>query len=242
MNRKVFIITGYANEENEEENIKTIACNYAIFFQTNAGGAYESNEVVVINEPIVNDLERLYGELILDFCICVYIGHGATLDDNQLIQLNRDEIIRVGQLALVSKKQLIILESCRSLIDRVSIMDFTERLPKFRLGGTFKLPIKRSEARIIYDFAITKSHEGLSICYACSKGQYAIDFIFSTKFLEFSFNWHSNRENTGEILLVKELMSFISDPVFQVVNKSTEYEQDVDFEGDANFPIAVNKY
>lgn len=43
-------------------------------------------------------------EIRVDFAVIVYIGHGATQDNNQLFQLSENEIIKPGQLFLFQKR------------------------------------------------------------------------------------------------------------------------------------------
>ncbi|MCF8321710.1 MAG: hypothetical protein K9I26_01025 [Flavobacterium sp.] len=212
------------------------------FFTSCAGGAYSFEELVYLTEPNHQTLANKLQEQKLDYGILVYIGHGANLDDNHIFQLNASEIIKAGQFVINSNKQIVIVESCRVLIKNIPTVDLADKIPAFAEGGIFRDRLNKEQSREIYESHIKRCEPGLMICYACSLGEEAYNFVFSAIFLQHAMDWHIDSSRHCAILPVDELMrlSFV-DVHVTVAKKFTEY-QNIYTEGSTNFPIAVSKY
>lgn len=151
---------------------------YANFFSSTAGGAYESSEINYYEDVSVGNLIAIYKALYFDYAILVLIGHGATQGNSQLFKLNEDEIIKPGQIELNTRKQLTIIESCRTEIDGIFTVDLNDKIPKFAKGGIVRAQLTRQKVRALYDKMIDVAADGIQVCFACSNGQEAKTTIF----------------------------------------------------------------
>lgn len=240
MKRKAFIILGYC----EELSAKIAKCSstYQTFLSLNMGGAWESDEIHVLKEPTISELEKIVSEYEPDYALIILIGHGANQDDRQLFHLNKDTIIQAGQFTLDIPKQLIILESCRNIQEKIKFTIIKDRKPKFKKGGSFPpMAIYREEARQRFDIELSKSTDGISICFACSKDESAYFFCFSNVLLYFSMQWHEST-NQKPTLSVSEIMKPIISEVSRTIKLTCNKQQVPELIGKGDFPFVVNKY
>lgn len=240
--RKVFIIKGFSKTEREEVIDKQFCEWYHQFFSSNAGGAYNQNEIEFLNQPEYKQLNKKILRERLDFGIIVYIGHGANQNDNQLFQLSKDEIIKAGQFLFESKKQIIILESCRVLVSSVPTVDLEDKIPAFEKGGIFRDRLNREQSREIYDSHIKRCENGIIICYACKLGTSAFNYFFSKAFLQNAMDWHLDSSRHCAILPIDELMRLTCPDTIMMAKEQIDEIQVPHDENPMNFPIAISKY
>lgn len=239
--RKIFIIKGHSKSTEEAEMDYYYADLYSWFFRSAAGGAYDNNEIVFLDEPKVTYLESLIDNEPLDFGIIVYIGHGANQDNQQIFQLNDVEIFKPGQFTLNSNKQIIILESCRTKTIDLPIVDLSDKIPKFANGGIVRVPLTTDQSREIYDSHIRRCESGIMICYACKIGGKAYNYLFSNIFLQSAMDWHLDPSRHCAILPIDELMRITWIETY-INSKKVGQEQLIHSDGRINFPIAVSKF
>jgi len=240
MERRVFIIQGaFTNDELVSAN--TYGGYYYEFFKGIAGGAYESDEIHYLKQPTEEVLKLKLTEASLDYAIIVFIGHGAD-DGSQLLKLNEKEIIRPGQYSSGAKKELYVLESCRSKLDETMKVDFTEKIPLFERGGVIREPLTRELARDIYNEHLLNCRDGKVVCFACEDGKEAWNYFFSQKFLEIPFSWHQDSQTHQKVLGIIDLMGVVKSKVPILSNLRSRITQNPQFSGCENFPIAVSKY
>jgi hypothetical protein len=240
MKRKAFIILGYC----EELSLKISKCGdmYQRYFSFNMGGAWENNEIHILKEPNISDLKQIVNEEKPDYAVIVFIGHGANQDDRQLFQLNKDTIIQAGQFTLDVPKQLIIVESCRDIQENITFTRIKDSKPKFKQGGSLPpMPIGREHARKRFDTALSKTENGTSICFACSKDESAIDFCFSNALLYNSMQWHEST-SPKVTLSISEIMQPTITEVNRLIKVNHNEEQLPELIGKGNFPFVVNKF
>ena len=241
INRKVFIIKGYSENNDELIADEYYATTYSNFFQLPVGGAYYPSEIIYLKEPSYKYLENLLDNEVLDFGILVFIGHGAYQNNNQIFQLNSTEIIKAGQFTLRSNKQIIILESCRVFIENVMTVDLSDKIPAFENGGIFRLALTEEQSREIYDSHIKRCEPEIMICYACNIGEEAYNYIFSTHLLQHAMNWHLDSSRHCAILPADELTRLLWTDVISTAAKLGVSQYPVT-DGCTNFPIAVSKF
>jgi hypothetical protein len=205
------------------------------------GGAWESDEIHILKEPTISELEKIVNEQKPDYALIILIGHGANQDDRQLFHLNKDTIIQAGQFTLDIPKQLIIVESCRDIQENIEFASIKDRIPTFKNGGIIRFPIGREEARQRFDSELSKSADGISICFACSKDESAIDFCFSNILLKTSMEWHE-RTNQKPTLSISEIMKPIISEVSRTIKLTCNKQQVPELIGKGDFPFVVNKY
>jgi len=242
MSRKVFIIRGFSKTETELELDNYFVSLYADYFLSNAGGAYNINEIIILNEPKSNFLLDLFSKQNLDFSIIVYIGHGGAKDDNQVFRLNEEEIIYPGQFMLNCKKQIIILESCRVIADEILTVDLKDKIPRFAEGGIVRYRLTKQQSREIYDSHIKRCDEGVMICFACRKGESAYNYIFSSVLLQCAFNWHLDATRHCAILPMDELMRLLFVDTINTAQQEFNVVQVPETKDSMNFPFGVSKY
>ncbi len=215
---------------------------YSTFFKSTAGGSYYQEEVEFLCEPTHIQLDLKISKKKLDYGIIVYVGHGANQNDNQLFHLNKDEIIRPGQYLCNSNKQIIILESCRVLLDSIPTVDLEDKIPAFKNGGIVRHPLSVEQSREIYNSHIKRCENGVTICYACQLGTSAYNYIFSKSFLEQAMEWHLDSSRHCAILPLDELMRLSWLETFlQAIEQCNEKQIPHD-DNPMNFPIAVSKF
>lgn len=239
MKRKAVIITGYPNNIYESKHMELFANYYKDFFHSNSGGAFELHEIIQLAQPDSEELKELISEARVEFGIIVLIGHGATKKNNQLFQINESEIIKAGHLNLEFDKKIVILESCRNIVeDDIPTIDLSDQIPSFRDGGTYRKTNDRKRIKNIYVEQIKKCDNGEVICLACNIGEKATNFYFSSSFLQIGHSWSLDYQNHEETLCLNELMFLTQLEVTRLTNRS----QNPEMIGDIKFPIVISKY
>lgn len=212
--RKVLIILGATQTEDDEKYDSLYADYYKKFFTSLAGGAYCDEDIEIFCSPTLEELNIYISSLSVDFAIIVYIGHGATMDDYQLFKLNNNEIIRPGELMPPVQQGIILLESCRSTIDNIPIIK-TGILPSFKKGGKLRFPISRDMAKKRYEELLKEADLGIAVLFSCSKGEVAVNYYFSYYLLGIS-DCMSKEQNVSLANITNELKStFIKKGIIQ---------------------------
>jgi len=242
MKRSVYIIKGFSKSPEEQKTDEYYVNAYRVFFNRNAGGAYEEDEIFIFDQPTSENLNEQIRKEKLDYGIVVFIGHGANQDDNQIFQLNKDEIIKAGQYTLNSTKQVIILESCRVYSKDIFTVDLEDHVPKFKYGGVVRHPLKREIARHVYDSHIARCNDGLMVCYACAKGKEAYNYFFSMILLQLAMDWYLETHRHCGILPIDDLFGRTLFNTMYFSKEKIGIEQKPWRDGSFNFPFAVSRY
>lgn len=240
MRRKALIIKGKPYNDHQKQSFEDFANTYASYFGSISGGAFEAQEIEVLDQPSVTDIRELLKEQQLDYSILVLIGHGATQDSKQLFHLKDKEVINPGQIEL-SKKQLVIVESCRSSQSDAPIVDITDKVPRYRLGGVLRFLISREKAKEQFIAKVNSCSEGLVVCFACDEDESASKFHFSKTLLEKAKAWSNSSQNTNTTLPVTTLMPVVAREVTSL-SQASQKNQTPQIQGDIDFPFAVSKY
>lgn len=238
MDRLAIIIKGFSKNDTELQTDRKYVNLYLNFIQSTAGGAWNiKNEILVLEDPDISDLEGIIDKFFPEFILLIMIGHGATQKSKQLFQINETTVIRAGQLALDVKKQLVILESCRTRINsKIATVDLKDRIPKFKYGGVIRSPITREESRKIYLSQLQNCPDGLVVCYPCDVNEVASNYHFSFALLRRAFEWHLL--NYNKYFPINELMGYVTIDV----EKITKKKQRPTINGNIKFPFAISKF
>ena len=242
MKRRILLIKGHSNSNHEEYIMNEYLNYYKIFFESNSGGAFEPDEIKQFKTPTVPELKDSISIEKSDFVIIVLIGHGATKEDYQLFKISENTVIKAGQLKISAPKQIIIVESCRSLISKVEPIDLSDKIPLFKDGGIIRMPIDRKKAKELYNKQIEESNHGIAICFACSKGEEAQDFNFSKSLLQSAFDWHLNIGNNLKVLKINELMFIVNTKFLELAKKEKALNQNPELIGITDLPFVVSKF
>lgn len=242
MTRQIFIIKGYSKTEQELEIDRYYAEQYFAFFTSNSGGAYEKEEISCFEDITTTEFNKTTENLHLNFSIVVLLGHGATQNDNQLFQLNKDEIIKAGQLEINADKQLFLVESCRIQIENIYTVDLNDKISKFKYGGLVRSRIDRNKARQLYNEQLERCENGLVLCFACANNESAKNYYFSQVLIQTAFNWHLEHWHHFETLNILNLMNFVTKEVQEIATKETGESQSPQIIGNIFLPFSVSKF
>ncbi len=147
--------------------------NYCNFLQNNLGGKWDSNEILPLPNP--TSVEVLKEKNIFfkgaDYSFIIFTGHGfLNIDDRnrQYVELLNDNI-PITNLITTAKRQTMIIDACRGYYSPTKEMlkGLTESFEYFS-GDPFS-------TREIFDRAVLRAEEGLTVLYAASKNQTALD-------------------------------------------------------------------
>lgn len=235
MEKTVLIIKGYSKTEVELINDKKIIQLYIDFFCSNAGGAFDfDNEILIYEEPDIETLNQLEILNTLDYLVVLLIGHGATKDGKQIFQLQENLFVQPGQLQFQCAKQLHIIESCRDVIDfELDIKRINRLIPKYKYGGVVKRQLTREESLLKFNQAIERSNEGTTYLFAASIGESAYGYLFLQLLIDISIYIHEYFRD--EVVNV----GYIYDRVKNQVSELTKGNQNPTREGDVNFPFVI---
>jgi len=238
MFRLSIVIKGYSKNEAEIRSDRAYVEHYVTFLTSVAGGAWNlEEELLVLEDPTIEDLETLIDELKPDYVLLIMIGHGATQDEKQLFQINETTIIQAGQLALDVDKQLVILESCRAHTNgRIRTVDLRDRPPRFKYGGLVRRALTLDESRDLYNAVIDECENGLVVCYPCDDNEVATGYYYSSALLQRSFEWHLL--NHSKYFTITQLMEFVSEDVKEL----SKDKQHPTITGTIGFPFAISKF
>ncbi len=242
MKKKIYLIKGFAKTDDESKAMDFYLNEFLKYFISKAGGGWDKNEMVYLDNPKSADLIDIINSSDLDYSISVFIGHGATQDSNQLFQINKDEIIKAGQFVSSSPRQLLIFESCRSDINNIPTTDLSDKIPKFERGGFVRAPISIDKTREILNADIIKSKKDVVACFACSVGETASNFYFSYLLLSTAMNWHLDPGPHLESLKITDLMAHIIKTAPKMIKDQIGSLQTPQIMGDSNFPFTISKF
>ncbi len=242
MTRKVIIVKGYSEDLTELHSDNYYVNSYVSFFKSIAGGAYEIDEIITLLEPSAFNLQETISKLNIEYCIIVFIGHGATQKNYQLFKLNKTEIIQPGQLNFIADRNLIILESCRSEVDSVLAVDLSDKLPKFKYGGTVRAPIDRIKAKELYFQSINNTDHGIVICFACTSNEEAWNYYFSFGLLQKSQDYHLESMFHFQVHSIQTMMKILIMQLPKFVQTKIAETQTPEINGTIEFPFVVSKF
>lgn len=241
MKRKVLIIKGKAHNDGQKQSFEQIGNVYAAYFDSISGGAFDPQEIEIMTEPSVADIQGLLKAGQVDYAVLVLIGHGATQNGKQLFHLRDGEVINPGQMELSSSKQLVFVESCRSLRTGVPVIDINDKVPNFKLGGVFRYLISRERAKQLYLESLASCNDGIVVCFACDEDESAGKFRFSKTLLEKAKAWSNSSQNTMATLPISGLMPSVAAIVGDLAMADRK-RQNPQLQGGISFPFVVSKY
>lgn len=143
MNRRILLLTNPGNKNNYAPQVDEVIKRYEVFFKSPYGGAWEENEFITMPNDLdggqqLDWLRHMIEELdsSCDYSIIVFIGHGASCDKRDCVQLSGGKIIPITNFNgnIDSVKRTIIIDSCRN--DNKSLKDAIEEERWFS-GGEF---------------------------------------------------------------------------------------------------------
>lgn len=166
--KKQILIIGYANGL---KGVKADLDNYYRFFRSPMGGGWYENEICILpHTTSVKVMEYIdyFRRIPLDYFIFVFCGHGASMRNEVVMQINNtDPLIRERDILYVAPRQLSIFDCCRERESDDSFASLTET-HLFSSGGQI-----RGNARQRYEQRIMQAIPQSACLYACSDGECA---------------------------------------------------------------------
>lgn len=168
MKRQVLIV-GYANGLT---GVKADLDNYYRFFTSPVGGMWRADEICVLENASTDEFLRhinFYQVADLDYFVFVFCGHGASLQDEVVMEINdTDRPIKESEVTNVASRQLNIFDCCRKVESDVPY-DILAEVRNFSQGGKIYGNVRQR-----YDWRIMQAVEQSASLYACSSGESAI--------------------------------------------------------------------
>ncbi|MDN3687235.1 caspase family protein [Cyclobacterium jeungdonense] len=236
MFRKILLIKGFSVNDSELINDRKILELYKKYFASNAGGVYESTEIVALEEPSIETIDRFNDEnQFLDSLIILLLGHGGNRDGFQIFWIQKELYIFPGQLNFSSKKQLFIVESCRDIIEfDLLVEDLNGLVPKFKDGGKIERPKTSKASKIKYNDEIDRIENGITYLFASSISESAYEYYFVQYLIIVARHYHEYGRR--KIFSIQKIF----DESRKVVIQKTKGKQNPILVGDGKFPFVVS--
>jgi Caspase domain len=167
-----------------------------------AGGAWNNDEVKVVNNPWQFEIDQHKPSLDkADFATVTFSGHGRILEDSagrrkQMVTLGDGSEIDFASLTPTASKKIMLCDACREV--HVQVMQ--QKSIKAALS-MFAEARSRDKCRHIFDKAVADAPPGLYMMYACSPNEYAGDDVlnggfFTDALLSEAADWATGRYST----------------------------------------------
>lgn len=155
------------------------------FLKSSSGGGWTTEEIneTILNPSAKETLSLLDNINTADFAFVYFSGHGFTGFNNRgKINVNSNEILEISELANRCKKQITIIDACRSYQEYSSIDGLSEQV-------TFSFDTSNIESsKAIFNEYLNYCKDGKVLLFASQKGKNAQDTssggIFSTNILK----------------------------------------------------------
>ena len=190
MKRQAILIgaPGTQYSDNYLQGVDLDIKNYIKFLQSPSGGAWEKSEIIAVKNPDKTKLIKLIKSTNADYVLTVFSGHGAySLNGQTILAINRSEHLTLQHLVSKAKKQMFVIDTCRSFVDSGISGFLGEEL------RSFPSRLTKLQARVIFDNYLKKCEDGAVICYSCSIGEKSRDSndggYFTTSLLDKTQQW-----------------------------------------------------
>lgn len=147
--------------------------HYRAFLQSKLGGEWTDKEILSMRNPtsalVIRGVKEFLNDA--DYTFTIFTGHGfINKDDNnrQYIEL-ANKSIAISNLLTNARRQTLIIDACRGYYSPYEelIKGFSEQYKHF-IGDPHS-------TRHTFDNAVLRAEEGLTILYAASENQTALD-------------------------------------------------------------------
>lgn len=166
--RKAILIGCPGNISNPLLGVKRDILNMSRFLLSNKGGAWNKNEIVVLDNPNLVDVSKIIQSIFVDYLLVYFSGHGYTdvLNNSRMLAL-KDSNIPDWHLLNNSPRQLVIVDACRNYL-----------APGLSGVPVFEDSVDHFEGPSVYELFneyIALSPEGKLIVHATQPGKYSYD-------------------------------------------------------------------
>ncbi|KAA9338788.1 caspase family protein [Adhaeribacter soli] len=172
--------------------------NMKRFLLSPTGGGWRNTEVKTARNPSAGALFKYLQNINTDFSLVYFSGHGSFQRGATYINVNLQQQYKLTHLATKSRKQLIIIDACRTVVEPEFLGILGEDFSK-----TFSSQLGLAQARNLYDNHLAKCENGTIVCYSCSVNEASVEDLaggyFTRSLLDSSNNW-VNRMSPNNIL------------------------------------------
>ncbi len=124
--KKYALLIGNPGEENAKNYCPGVFAdikNYESFLKSPIGGAWNSSEIIAKVKPSQNQVISTIANIqsTADYAFIVFCGHGwfSESRNTTMLELNQNENIDYKELTKGAKKQLLILDCCRTKLKEI---------------------------------------------------------------------------------------------------------------------------
>lgn len=243
--RRALIVTcPVLGTPNELKHCQNDGVRMKKYLMSDYGGAWQKNEIILLNDVTKTDLENTIIKLIaleLDYFFFYFSGHGKVEGGQDTIHLNGTPIYAYKTIPKVAKKDVYITDSCREVFD----YEQSAQLGDLGLHGmeVDKLqPSKNPE--IMNTYFWKQVNTGRTYVHSCSNKQRSIEDpilnggLFTTFLLDESISFRKNgiiNGNYFEKILIKVQKRMVN----YIAKNHPTHKQNINFDGALDIPFVL---
>jgi hypothetical protein len=202
--------------------------NYSQFLQSNYGGAWEKEEIKILNTPSKYDLSvAMIMARSLDYTFITFSGHGEHVSGKGIYEtricINEKEDMAVYELNPGNKRHVVIIDACRKV--RAIMENFSEKTALANALQSAPHTV-RSKCRELFDKAVASSEEGRTVMYSCEVNQTAGEKtggggVFSEELVNNATGWATNKAKESwspleAVLRMNEAFQYASEATYRI--------------------------
>lgn len=164
--------------------------NFREYLTSSLGGYWYDEEILSLPNPSSIKIYEAINSFLngADYTFVIFTGHGFIDIDNNMqqnIELS-DKRIPISKLRTNAKRQTLIIDACRGYFSSFRILSKA-------FGDISDSFIIKENTRKMFDYSVLNAEEGLTILYAASENQTALDTnvgaAYLLSLLEVAKNW-----------------------------------------------------
>jgi hypothetical protein len=191
--RKAILIGSPGPKDNHLEGVKIDLQNMKRFLLSEAGGAWNDEEISVLKDPTLSEILPYLESMDEDYLFVYFSGHGFTNTHGaRMLSLRGHSIPDTLLLRTPSQKQLVVVDACRTFVSH----GFSG-IPEYELGVDH---FEGSYARRIFDECISLSPAGKIIVHSTQSGYKSYENTlgghFTQALLKISYEIQANDQYT----------------------------------------------
>lgn len=185
---------------------------YRAFLKSTLGGEWKDDEIISLQNPTLNIIASAKTIHLsnADYTFTIFSGHGGfnTDDNRQYLEITGGDI-PLNTLITNANRQTIIVDACRGYYSRM-----LEKSVMEGLGDAFSGFSGVHSTRQLFDNAVMGCEQGLTVLYAASENQTALDTnnggAYLCSLLEVADAWE-NRNTHENVFSLKSAHEYATD-------------------------------
>lgn len=173
------------------------------FLTSNLGGDWYDHEIDALENPTTIQVREIISQMNgCDYAFVVFSGHGEFEKDTKLQYVElMDGDISIRELIVKCKRQAIIIDACRGYFSKLEKL----REKNIYFSRSSESINRNISTRELFDNKLSKTEEGLTILYAASENQSALDTsigaAYISSLLSAAEEWENSSNNLTELTL-----------------------------------------